>query len=121
MARPYRYAALIVGAPPDDVAAKTATERAVRTARGVVILGDETVANAYEGAPGVTMYEVTHWLDKGDFWVSRSVGEQTAIYEVPRGPHPGDLEILTNVEGETEPRAIARNLGIPEDFLFPAQ
>jgi hypothetical protein len=63
----------------------------------------------------------TKYHEKDDsFSVSWFHGMKSAIYEVPPGPNVFELDVLPNVEGETEPRAIARKLGIPEDFLFPS-
>ena len=119
MARPKRYAALVIGVDPDKLAAKTKPANVLRLPHGTVILNDATVLQPYYEQPGITMFAVNHYLDDDTFMVLRYEGMEAGMYRVPPGPNPFELDLLPNIEGETEPRAIARKLGIPEDFLFP--
>jgi hypothetical protein len=119
MTRPYRYAALIIGAPADEVASKASADVVRRTDRGVVILGDETVATNYHDEPNLTIFEVWHYLDHDEFELARHNGTKTEMYTLPFRASPFKLRRIEDVEGEKQPRAILRKLGIPEDFLYP--
>jgi len=85
--------------------------------RGPLLLYNAPELEELADTPGVTTYEMMRYLDTGEL---RCVICHEGTVAVFPSNLPGvHGELLATIEGETEPRAIARRLGIPEDHLFP--
>lgn len=114
--RPRRFAALIEGATLADVVQHARLEsNVIATPRGAVVLAEKRVAMAYDGIPTVTVYEVTRYLDTNEFIVTIARAGKVRVFGTDRI----EAAVTAEVDGATEPRAILRKLGIPEDYIFP--
>lgn len=114
--RPRRFAALVEGPPLADVAQRAREASNVfETPRGAVVLGEKTARMDYDEVPGVTVYDVMHLLDIHKLVVT--IVREGNVRVFGRDPNYGTP--IAEVDGETEPRAILRKLGIPEDYMFP--
>lgn len=113
--RALRFAALIEGATLADVIhhAQLASN-VIATSRGAVVLDEKRVPMAYDEVPGVTVYEVRRFLDTNEFIVTIVRDGEVRVF----GAERLGATVTSDVEGETEPRAILRKLGIPEDYIF---
>jgi hypothetical protein len=121
--RPFRWAALVIGPSLDELAANARDQRHVlATPRGVVVLDEVGLVLPYTEGARVTLYQVTHYLDDDSFDVSLTTpDDQVSVFYWPQRDNVFGLPSLAEVDGETEPRAIVRKLGIPEDYMFPSR
>jgi hypothetical protein len=116
--RPYREAALVVGATIEEVREDLPEASDVFAGeRGTIVLDSSGIG--FDARPDVTIYEVIHYLDTGEVQVFVRHGEDGAQFKVPGGGPSFGIPQLHDVEGETDPRKIIRKLGIPEQFMFP--
>lgn len=112
--RPSRVAVVIPGAKADEITGLgVAKETVLAMPNAVIVLGD--VSRVVRERPKTV---VSRFLDDGQFSVSVLDGKTLRQFPTSRVAGVPPLE---SIAGETEPRAIVRALGIPEDWMFPPE
>jgi len=115
--RPYRYAAVVEGLSTDELRAMVKQpQQVIEGHRGPILLCRDAALEDLEESPRYTLYVVTHYIDNDDFGCDVIHGGDVKVFP---GTRAMGLPSIDSVLGETDPRAIVRALGIPEDHVFP--
>jgi hypothetical protein len=119
--RPTRMAALLEGIAFEDLSGEVSEPKNVaRSHRGAILLGELWVGYRLCEERNLRMVEVLHYLDDDTFKCTIYKGDDAWVFPPDAVSPSWGLPTVDSIEGETEPRAIVRKLGIPEDFIFPA-
>lgn len=115
--RPLRKATLVEGMDLRILREWLDDCEVVSVPRGHVILAPPYVSEWKADAR--RSYAAVHYLDDDSFYCIVTF-DDGSIGQFPTPPPSGlGWKHLGDVDGETDPRAICRKLGIPEDYMFP--